>query len=50
MAHGRGFERRRHGRHQGADVALLYYSGDGIEAGGINYLLPVDANLESLAG
>jgi uncharacterized caspase-like protein len=25
----------------GADVALLYYSGHGIEAGGENYLVPV---------
>ena len=32
----------------GADVALLYYSGHGIEAGGVNYLLPVDADLSSL--
>jgi len=28
-----------------ADVAILYYAGHGIEAGGENYLLPVDANL-----
>jgi len=34
---------------EGADVALLYYSGHGIEAGGINYLLPVDASIDSLA-
>lgn len=33
----------------GADVALLYYSGHGIEAGGENYLLPVDADMSSLA-
>lgn len=32
-----------------ADVALLYYSGHGIEAGGENYLVPVDADLSSLA-
>ena len=31
-----------------ADVALLYYSGHGIEAGGVNYLLPIDADLSSL--
>ncbi|MGE4251353.1 MAG: caspase family protein [Parvibaculaceae bacterium] len=31
-----------------ADVALLYYSGHGIEAGGENYLIPIDANLSSL--
>ncbi len=29
----------------GADVALVYYSGHGIEAGGENYLVPVDADL-----
>lgn len=28
---------------EGADVALVYYSGHGIEAGGINYLIPTDA-------
>jgi caspase domain-containing protein len=28
----------------GADVALVYYAGHGIEVGGVNYLLPVDAN------
>jgi len=28
---------------EGADVALLYYSGHGIEAGGENWLVPVDA-------
>ncbi|MER9073724.1 caspase family protein [Mesorhizobium sp. M0904] len=27
-----------------ADVALIYYSGHGIEAGGENYLVPVDAD------
>lgn len=31
-----------------ADVALLYYSGHGIEAGGENFLVPVDADLSSL--
>ncbi|MEQ1771748.1 MAG: caspase family protein [Devosia sp.] len=30
-----------------ADVALVYYSGHGIEAGGQNYLVPVDADLSS---
>ncbi|MEQ1901415.1 MAG: caspase family protein [Devosia sp.] len=29
---------------EGADVALVYYSGHGIEAGGVNYLVPVDAD------
>jgi formylglycine-generating enzyme required for sulfatase activity len=31
----------------GADQAVVYYSGHGIEVGGINYLLPVDARIES---
>lgn len=30
-----------------ADVALVYYSGHGIEAGGENYLVPVDADLST---
>lgn len=33
----------------GADVALLYYSGHGIEAGGENYLVPVEADASSLS-
>lgn len=33
-------------RAEGADVALVYYAGHGIEAGGQNYLIPVDAELE----
>jgi uncharacterized caspase-like protein len=33
---------------EGADVAVLYYSGHGIEAGGENFLVPVDADLSSL--
>ena len=32
---------------KGADVALVYYSGHGIEAGGENYLVPTDADLSS---
>jgi uncharacterized caspase-like protein len=32
---------------QGADVALLYYSGHGIAVDGRNYLLPVDSDLSS---
>jgi uncharacterized caspase-like protein len=32
----------------GADVAVLSYSGHGIEAGGENWLVPVDADLSSL--
>jgi uncharacterized caspase-like protein len=30
-----------------ADVALVYYSGHGIEVGGQNYLVPVDATFDS---
>ncbi|TIX64138.1 MAG: peptidase C14, partial [Mesorhizobium sp.] len=33
---------------EGADVAFIYYSGHGIEAGGVNYLVPVDADMSSL--
>jgi uncharacterized caspase-like protein len=29
-----------------ADWAVIYYAGHGIEAGGVNYLIPVDAKLE----
>jgi uncharacterized caspase-like protein len=32
----------------GADVALLYYAGHGIEAAGENFLVPVDADLSAL--
>jgi uncharacterized caspase-like protein len=32
----------------GADVAVLYYAGHGIEAGGENWLVPVDAHLSAL--
>lgn len=31
-----------------ADVALIYYSGHGIEAGGEDYLIPIDADVFSL--
>jgi uncharacterized caspase-like protein len=31
----------------GADIALVYYAGHGIEKGGVNYLIPVDATLAS---
>lgn len=34
---------------QGADVALFYYAGHGMQVYGKNYLLPVDAELTSLA-
>jgi WD40 repeat protein/uncharacterized protein YecT (DUF1311 family) len=30
-----------------ADIALIYYSGHGLEIGGTNYLIPVDARLAS---
>lgn len=33
---------------EGADVAVVYYSGHGIEAGGENFLVPVDADLSAL--
>jgi Caspase domain len=32
-------------RAEGADVAMIYYAGHGIEAGGTNYLIPTDAQL-----
>ena len=38
----RGFTRRS----AGADVALVFYAGHGIEMDGVNYLVPVDARLE----
>src|SRR5579871_2194192 len=31
----------------GADWAVIYYAGHGIEMGGTNYLIPVDARLET---
>ena len=36
-------------RARGADAALFYYAGHGIQSEGRNYLLPVDANLTRLA-
>ena len=30
---------------EGADIAVVYYAGHGIEIGGTNYLIPVDAKL-----
>lgn len=33
---------------EGADVAVVYYAGHGIEAGGENFLVPVDADLSAL--
>ena len=32
---------------QGADIAVFYYAGHGIAISGINYLLPVDADIKS---
>src|SRR6201747_3057691 len=32
---------------QGADVALFFYAGHGIAIGGVNYLLPIDADIKS---
>ncbi len=29
---------------EGADAAVFYYSGHGLQVGGVNYLVPVDAN------
>jgi uncharacterized caspase-like protein len=31
----------------GADIALIFFSGHGMEVGGTNYLIPVDARLSS---
>jgi uncharacterized caspase-like protein len=36
-------------RAQGADLALFFYAGHGISLNGVNYLLPVDADLKSEA-
>jgi uncharacterized caspase-like protein len=33
----------------GADIAIVYYSGHGMQFNGANYLLPVDARLDSAA-
>jgi uncharacterized caspase-like protein len=33
---------------EGADVAVVYYAGHGIEAGGENWLVPVDADISAL--
>jgi len=32
---------------QGADVAVFFYAGHGIAIGGVNYLLPIDADIKS---
>ena len=31
-----------------ADIAIVYYSGHGIEVAGVNYLIPVDAKMENI--
>lgn len=33
-------------RARGAEAVVVYYAGHGIESGGVNYLVPVDAKLE----
>ncbi|MCB1211894.1 MAG: caspase family protein, partial [Verrucomicrobiales bacterium] len=33
-------------RARGAEAVVVYYAGHGIESGGVNYLIPVDAELE----
>lgn len=32
---------------EGADVALLFYAGHGVQVDGVNYLIPVDAEIEA---
>ena len=34
-------------RAAGADIALVFFSGHGVEVGGINYLVPISASLEA---
>ena len=34
---------------QGADIALFFYAGHGIAISGTNYLLPIDADIQSIA-
>lgn len=34
---------------EGADVALMFYAGHGLQVGGKNYLLPIDAQIETQA-
>lgn len=31
---------------KGAEAALFYFAGHGVEVGGVNYLVPIDANVE----
>ncbi|MEZ5924075.1 MAG: caspase family protein [Hyphomicrobiaceae bacterium] len=35
------------GRLDGADVSLVYYSGHAVQVGGRNYIIPIDAKLDS---
>jgi uncharacterized caspase-like protein len=35
---------------EGADVALFYYAGHAMQHQGVNYLMPIDANLTNAAG
>lgn len=37
------------GEARGADVAFVYYSGHGMQAGGANFLIPVDARIQEPA-
>ncbi len=39
--------RRFNAEAKGADIAAVYYAGHGMEAGGENYLIPVDATLKN---
>jgi len=32
---------------KGSDIAVIFYSGHGVEVGGVNYLIPIDARLTS---
>ncbi|MGE3872036.1 MAG: caspase domain-containing protein [Parvibaculaceae bacterium] len=36
------------GQLDGADLALFYYAGHGLQVDGVNYIIPVDASLRSL--
>ena len=33
---------------EGAEMAVVYFAGHGVEIGGINYLLPIDAQAETV--
>src|SRR5436190_21571846 len=34
----------------GSEVGLLFYAGHGLQVGGVNYLVPIDAKLEDAFG